>query len=123
MVAHDLRSPLIRCRGIIEVLKISPDPLSKDQLRYINLASGVLERLDLMINRILDINALEQQEINLKLNRLDLSHLLTSIVRNFSDHATRKQIQLEHNLPKDRYFAQLDENYVVQIFETCSPMR
>lgn len=117
VVAHDLRSPINQVKGFIEIIKLSANNLSKDQTLYIDLAAGALERLDRMINRILDVNALEKQEINLQLQRVDIADLLHTLVDTFSEVAHKKHIEIIRELARNRHYSQLDENYAMQIFE------
>jgi signal transduction histidine kinase len=75
------------------------------------------EQLNDMTSKILDMNAIESQRINLKLEKVDISKLLQETCTNFELAASKKQIQIISNFPPGNYFAQLDSGYATQIFE------
>ncbi len=117
VVAHDLRSPINQVKGLMEIIRLSGDNLNEEQTHHINLALSSLQRLDKMINRILDVNAMEQSEGNIQLEQIDLGDILNEIVYNFKDVAARKNIEIIREIPFEQHFAYLDESYALQIFE------
>jgi signal transduction histidine kinase len=117
VVAHDLRSPLSRIFGLTNLIKMEAGNLTTEQKEYVRLISSMAEQLNDMTSKILDMNAIESQRINLKLEKVDISKLLQETCINFELAASKKQIQIISNFPPGNYFAQLDSGYATQIFE------
>ena len=117
VVAHDLRSPINQVRGVLEIIKLTTDGSNEEQIQHVNIAINSLLRLDKMINRILDVNALEQDEGQINLNKLDIANILDPIVDSSKQIASAKKINIVKDIPYNLYYAHLDENYATQIFE------
>ncbi|MDX2301952.1 MAG: tetratricopeptide repeat-containing sensor histidine kinase [Microscillaceae bacterium] len=117
VVAHDLRSPINQVRGVLEIIKLTSGETNEEQHQHIHIAINSLVRLDRMINRILDVNAMEQAEESLQLNRVDVADILEAIIKTSKQSASEKNITLITDIPSEKYYAQLDENYAAQIFE------
>ena len=117
IVAHDLRSPLNQIRGLLNLIKLSPENLTPDQQQFVDLSLKSSERLSSMIGRILDTNALESQEIALSLEMVDLDILLEEVVTNFKVQAADKDIELHLILPEDPIEIELDRNYAIQVLD------
>ena len=117
VVAHDLRSPINQVRGVLEIIKLTTDGTNEEQMQHVNIAINSLLRLDKMINRILDVNALEQSEGQLDFNKYDLADILEPILESSEQSASTKKIDFVKDIPHNLYYANLDENYAAQIFE------
>lgn len=115
IVAHDLRNPLASNISITQLLKSEADSLSSDQVEYVDAMLNSLNRMNKMISRILDVRAVESKKIRLDMEKLNLDKVLNKIIVNFDDKASKKNIGIKYT-PGD-YFAYLDKNYAVQIFE------
>lgn len=117
IVAHDLRSPLNQIRGMLNLIMMAPTNLNEDQKQFITLSLSSAERLSGMIARILDVNAIENNKINLNLEILDLGELLDEVVLQFQVQAAEKEIVLQLILPEEPVEIELDKNYTIQILE------
>lgn len=117
IVAHDLRSPLNQIRGLLNLIKLSPDNLTPDQQQFLDLGLKSSERLSNMIGRILDTNAMDAHEIALHLEMVDLDILLEEVVTNFRIQASEKDITLQLILPEEPIEIELDRNYTIQVLE------
>ncbi len=119
IVAHDLRNPLNMIIGLMplfqDVVKNNKD---KNLEKYVELLGVSSERMRDMIDRVLDISAIENMKVNLKLEKTDLSELTYSSIHNFDVIASQKQISIIDNIDKssERY-ANVDPNYLVQVID------
>ncbi len=116
MVAHDLRSPLNQIRGLINILKLT-DKLSHEGQEIMDKIAQSTDRLREMINRTLDLKAIESNKISLKNETFDLVQLISSVADNFVDLAKEKDIQIEKQLFIEDCFVNADKNYTIQILE------
>lgn len=96
-IAHDLRSPLARIRGMAESGVVS----GRLDAEAAELAGSVVEecdRLIQMINTMLDISETEAGVQALNLSHVDLTSLVTRLVEIFRDLADERGIRLTADL-------------------------
>jgi signal transduction histidine kinase len=93
IVAHDLKSPLNRIKGLSDLLELEGG-LSAEQKNYISMVKDATQSgLDL-ITDLLDVNMLEEN-VELNYSSFDLSNLLCEKVEAFRPAAEAKNIHLQ----------------------------
>ncbi|MFY0627567.1 MAG: hypothetical protein JXR07_14790 [Reichenbachiella sp.] len=115
MVAHDLRSPLNSVKGLINITRIEEDETEKE--RYLDLISSSTERMTDMVNRMLDVSALESKSFNLKMETVDLVSLIKQLMINFQIIAKKKEQKLKLINSSDSIYVEVDKNYFIQVME------
>ena len=116
IIAHDLRSPMNHIIGLTSIMSYGKETLNQDQLQSLEMISDTSIRMREMINRILDINAMDSKEITLEPEEVNVSALLQKVIKEFLDPANKKNIQLNTDIAQN-LSAVLDKNYTLQIFE------
>jgi len=116
IVAHDLRNPLTSALTIGGLLK-SAEQLSQEEREYAVHIVNAMERMNEMVNRILDIKAIESKSIELDLKKTNLAEVLKEVYKNFKDALTNKQIEFHINQQHRDPVAVVDRNYLTQIYE------
>jgi two-component system sensor histidine kinase/response regulator len=116
-VAHDLRSPLNQIRAIISLIHIDFPNLIPAQKTYIDLIFQAANRLKTMINRILDLNAIEHRDVNVKLERTNLTEIIRDAASQVSELCTEKDIKVSTSGLTDEHFARVDSGYLIQVLE------
>lgn len=116
IVAHDLKSPLNQIKGLISLIKITADNLTDETVKYIETIEKSANRLNEMIAKILDIEAIENKKLNLNIERINLSELLENCAERFKITAEAKAINLITEITPDLH-ANVDESFTNQIFE------
>lgn len=99
-VAHDLRTPIARLRGIAEVTLQS----NADQKNYQEALADCLEESDrvlTLLNTIMDVSEAEMGTMNLDLVSVDISNLIEEIIGLYEYVAEDKEMALSVNCPKD----------------------
>ena len=119
IVAHDLRNPLNMIIGLMplfeDVIKTNSD---KNLKKYVELLGVSSERMRNMIDRVLDISAIENMKVNLKLEKTDLTSLTYESIHNFDVIAAQKQIEIIDSIDKSKeLFSNVDPNYLVQVID------
>jgi signal transduction histidine kinase len=102
-IAHDLRSPLTRIRGIAEMTLFKKNSI-KD---YENMAASTIEECDNlieMINTMLDITETEAGVGEFKIEKVDLSELILDACELFRPTANEKNINIITILPDKLHF-------------------
>lgn len=116
IVAHDLKSPLNQVKGLITLLKITLGNPDKETLQVIDMMENSITRLSNMIGKILDVEAIESKQLNLNIEKTDLTQLLKSVCERFRIEADEKMITLHEQL-ETGVFARVDKDYTEQIFQ------
>jgi signal transduction histidine kinase len=117
VVAHDLRNPLHNIFGMANVIQLNSENLTDKQNNYLQKIIDSISRINLMINKILDMKAIESNQLNLQKNPLNLVYLLKQVVDSFREEAQRKNIQLHFSHQLTEYWVEVDENYTLQVYE------
>ncbi len=117
VVAHDLKSPLNQIKGLLKIIRFKQDQLDSELIGYIEIMEKSATRLTDMINKILDVEAIESKNLNIHLEDVDLNKLLLEVVGNFQMAAEKKQINIHFDLKTKKPVASLDKNYSMQVFE------
>ncbi len=117
VVAHDLRTPLSHIRLLIQLIDITSLDLTEDQESYLTEIDNSADRLSQLIGRILDIHALETNQIKLKNQVIDLLELVKYVVKCFRLTAEGKEIEIVTTSEPGNHFVEVDKNYTIQVLE------
>jgi signal transduction histidine kinase len=115
IVAHDLRNPLTSALSMITYLNAEPGNLSDEQTESARILGSSLERMNSMVDKILDIKAIESKKLNLELRRTSLSEIAKKVLEEFAEMARNKSITINSKLEDVPIIA--DRNYMSQVIE------
>lgn len=115
VVSHDLRSPLNQVKGLARLISITDSSNIKERDDYLNRIVESIDRLNSMITKILDINAIESQELNLSIEQIDIVELIENQINYFSVLAQEKEIKISTEIDHNSLFLNLDKNYFIQV--------
>lgn len=115
IVSHELRTPLTSIGGALDLLlnRFAGD-LNAKQERYIGLAKSGCEKLNLIIDELLDLRRLEQGRMRMDLRRMNLSALIAEAVDNYQAVALERGVHLEVD-GGDNSFVYADRNRLHQV--------
>ncbi|HEY5748832.1 MAG TPA: ATP-binding protein [Chryseolinea sp.] len=115
VVAHDLRSPLRQMMGLLTLVKmnVKADETSNS---YLDMVAKSALRLDDMIVKILDVDAIDAQQLNVKIEAVDLSAMCSAVADRFSVDALRKRISIVRKIDPEIY-VRADKDYLEQVIE------
>jgi signal transduction histidine kinase len=116
IVAHDLKSPLNQMRGLLSIIKVKIDKSDSETIACLEMIEKSATRLTTLIAKILDVEAIESKDLNLVIERFNLSELLSLLVERYTLSANEKSIKLifEH---EDEILVMADKVYTMQIFD------
>jgi len=115
VVAHDLRSPLRQMMGLLTLVKMNAK-MDETSATYLDLVAKSALRLDDMIVKILDVDAIDAQQLNVKIEAVDLSAMCSAVVDRFSVDALRKRISIVRKIDPG-IFVRADKDYLEQVIE------
>lgn len=116
ILAHDLRTPINHIKGLLDVLSLSAQNLSEEHIGLIKQVKDASERVNLMIMKILDFDALEGNRMKVMVERINISELLMNLKDEFASQTELKNIQLQIKCPK-RIVLSTDYLFLTQIIE------
>jgi len=115
IIAHDLRNPLTSTLALTDFLISDSDNFNEDQKESLEVMAKSIRRMNHMVQKILDVKALEAKTDTLNLEKVNLSGLLSEVHNSFHDRMQEKQITAVLNLSD--LFAEVDRYYLLQIIE------
>ncbi|MFZ4619077.1 MAG: sensor histidine kinase [Bacteroidota bacterium] len=99
-VSHELRTPLFATQGLIETLlhgAVDDKKVNKDFLKK---ALNNIERLNSLLEELIDISRIESGEMKLRVRYFDILPTLESTVSELQDYAGQRSIALSLNAPQ-----------------------
>ena len=91
LVAHDMKAPFHRIKGLTELLRLSG--LNEEQSQYVEMIRNNAKHGAYLINDLLDVNSMSAEKEELTTETLDLKKLLEDTISNFVVELTNKQIE------------------------------
>jgi signal transduction histidine kinase len=118
IVAHDLKNPLSGVLGFAEIISEEGDELSKKEIaKYAeNIKISSTSMLDI-INKLLDIDRMEQGKLDIVLLDFDLINLIEETIESNLPHSKRKGITIQFDIPDETVYINSDRNLVYQIID------
>jgi two-component system, sensor histidine kinase and response regulator len=116
-VAHDLRSPLNQIKAIINVIHIEFPDLAASKKKYLDMIAQASSRLKLMINRILDLNAIEYRDVDIKIERANLAEIIHDAIQQVSELCVEKKLMINVKAGGTQDFAWADCSYLSNVLE------
>ena len=96
--SHELRSPLTSVRAAAETLHAVKDD-SEAATRFVELIVRNAERLENLIDDMLELSRIESRELDLHLESVDLDGVVQRVVSQHAHRAETKHITLSHESP------------------------
>ena len=113
-VSHELRTPLSLIKGYVETLLDGASHNPEVAERFLKIIERNATRLDLLIQDLLTISALESGQMKLDLQPVQLHQLVEKVFSHLHTKAESKNAQLVNELPE--FVAVGDPNRLDQVF-------
>src|ERR1051325_4193353 len=80
-VSHELRTPMTSIRGYVDVLLMgAAGALNENQTHFLNIVKNNTERLNILVNDLLDISRIESGRVTLSPQALDLHEIAEDVI-------------------------------------------
>ena len=106
-VSHELRTPMTSIKGYVEVLLMgAAGPLNEQQTSFLDVVKANTERLNILVNDLLDVSRIEAGKVTLSIQMLDLAEIAHEVVQEQRRQATDDEktititLEVEENLPR-----------------------
>lgn len=117
ILAHDLRTPINQVQGLAQLVLMENPTLPIEQKDSVNKIIDSSIRLNAMIGKILDVDAIESNRVNLQLENIDMNALTKRIVSSFDKAAAKKEINLSFSPAPATVSVKGDMLYMTEIIE------
>ncbi len=103
-VSHELRTPMTSIRGYVDILLMgAAGAINDNQRHFLEIVKGNTERLNILVNDLLDISRIESGRVTLSLQAVDLrevaEEVIDGLVRRSQEES--KPISLALDAPAD----------------------
>lgn len=116
LVSHDLKGPFNRIFALVQLLQLTSQNLSAEQHEYIDKIHQIVADGLGMMRNLLDNRRLEDKGITLVREKLSLSTLLQTLVKNYEILASKKRVTI-HYQSETPVYLESDKSYLIRIFE------
>ena len=117
IVTHNLKSPLGSVVGFASSINKLKD-LSKQEIEiYSNQILSGGKRMLKMIGDLLDINAIEEGNYKINIERVNINTFIEDLILNYSDQLKAKKLNLKFENPEESFFINVDESWFAQILD------
>jgi CheY-like chemotaxis protein len=101
IVSHELRTPLTSIGGALDLLlhRYAGD-INPKQERYLELAKGSCDKLNIIIDDLLDLSRFAEGKLEMDLARVNLVSLVKEATENYRAAAEQREIQLSVTAPE-----------------------
>ncbi|MBV7506073.1 cell wall metabolism sensor histidine kinase WalK [Bacillus sp. sid0103] len=115
-VSHELKTPVTSIKGFTETL-LDGAMNNKETLEaFLSIIRKESDRLQTLIQELLDLSKIEQQGFKLNIQELDLYALLKDVIAIFSEKAQAKNIQLDLVCKQNQVMVHGDSDRLKQVF-------
>ncbi|MCL6466227.1 MAG: PAS domain S-box protein [candidate division WOR-3 bacterium] len=117
MVSHDLRTPLAAIKEAISLLAdTAACRLEEKQLRYLSIAREEMDRLNRMIDNLIEVARMETGKVILNLEAVDLHDVLNIALESLSLLTTKKNLKIERRAPAKLPLVLGDRDRLIRVF-------
>lgn len=115
-VSHELRTPLTSVKGYVELLMLGTGgPLTEMQRQFLSVIKANADRLNSLVEDLLEISRLENGKVMLQLKPVDLREVIDDIVTSLRTETERKRMRLSIEVDPDLPVIEADPKRVGQI--------
>lgn len=113
-VSHELKTPLTSIKGFVETLLEGALDDKENSLNFLNIIQDQTERLNNLINDLLELSHIESGEISLKLEEVNLCKFFERVALGFRSKIKKKNIEIKNELP-DNMIIKADKEKIEQV--------
>lgn len=118
-VSHELRTPMTSIKGYVDLLLLGAGgDITPTQRNYLQVVKNNAQRLQILVNDLLDISRLESGQTKLERRPFNLLKLINSLVESYSKDRLRQEnhaVALSSDVPRFLPLIYADEERIRQV--------
>ncbi|MDD5116663.1 MAG: ATP-binding protein [Candidatus Omnitrophica bacterium] len=99
-VSHELKTPLTSIKGFVETLLEGALDDKENSVNFLKIINNHADRLNTLINDLLDLSHIESKEIILKKDKFALPGLVDEVMLGFRSQAKKKGVEIKNEIPR-----------------------
>lgn len=115
VVAHDLKTPLGNIQGLVELINLKKDKISKEQNDYLNLINKVVTDGISMVNNMLDVHKIESELKEMVLINTNVYDIIEKVIKLHEPAMMAKNVQVSVDINNRDLHINTDAQYLRQI--------
>jgi signal transduction histidine kinase len=115
IVAHDLKNPLTSALTLSDMIHTKSIRGPNEEQHSISLIRRSLRRMQEMINKILDVKAIDSKQLNLEYEAVNVRLIINYLIELFAGKAKKKNISILNE--SEESYIYVDRDYFIQILE------
>jgi len=114
-VSHELKTPLTSIKGFVETLLEGALEDKENSVNFLKIINTHADRLNTLINDLLDLSHIESKEIVLKKEKIVIAKLVDEVMFEFKSQAKKKAVEISSALPQGIEII-ADKSKIEQVF-------
>jgi two-component system phosphate regulon sensor histidine kinase PhoR len=115
-VSHELKTPVTSIKGFSETLLDGAMNDQKALKEFLNIILKESDRLQSLINDLLELSKIEKQDFKLNISQFNIMHILHDVITLLANKAAGKNITLQINCAQDDVVLEADVHRIKQVF-------
>jgi GAF domain-containing protein len=98
-VSHELRTPMTSIRGYVDILMMgAAGAMNENQIHFLDIVKSNIDRLNILVNDLLDISRIESGKVILSMQAVDLREMAEEVVSSVLRRSQEEQKPIGVNL-------------------------
>jgi two-component system, OmpR family, phosphate regulon sensor histidine kinase PhoR len=115
-ITHELKTPIATVNVAIEALKNFNAAENPERTKeYLEISSSELQRLSLLVDKVLKLSLFENKEIDLKKERFDLKDLTEDVIKTMQLQLQNKKATLNFNATGEIFSIEADKLHITSV--------
>lgn len=114
IISHELRTPLVSILGFVELLSTNDSNLKEEQKDHLRILKRNTQRLNQLVETILNINKMELGKVHLDIKSFDFQQLINSVLQELYYRIKQKMHKICLDIPPN-FKIRADEELIHQV--------
>lgn len=119
-ISHDLRNPLSSVVGYTELLMKNQEPLSNEQINYLQIINKNGQRANKLLNELFELSKIESPKFILKTYRVDACEYMRQFCGEILPCLEQNKFEYEFNIPDTTVYAMIDTEQMNRAFHNLA---
>lgn len=116
IVSHELRTPMTSIKGYTDLLlKGAAGDLSEPQMRFLSTVKTNVDRMAELVQELLDISRIEAGRVRLKIEPLDIKHLMFEVSETVAETIRKNELTLVIAIDSALPTVHADKSRIIQV--------